>query len=239
MPNGGRHGRPAWHNSRRRLLVLLAQDPTTMNFALILFLLTLVTGVLWSVDRVYFAQAPRRGCARAGMGRVRGELLSVLLVVFPAALVRRGAVQDSVVVDAAHARSRRFHPGQQVRVRPAAADRRAKVVPLAEPQRGDVVVFRYPVNPSQDFIKRVVGVGGDVVTYQDKKLTVNGSRCRRYATAPTATSRACGSRRSTTRIETAKAAPGSTHTRSASIRRPRPCIRRTCVRFRPRELRLQ
>ena len=36
------------------------------------------------------------------------------------------------------------------------------------------MVFRYPVNPSQDFIKRVVGVGGDVVEYQDKKLTVNG-----------------------------------------------------------------
>jgi len=35
-------------------------------------------------------------------------------------------------------------------------------------------VFRYPVNPTQDFIKRVVGVGGDVVKYEDKKLTVNG-----------------------------------------------------------------
>ena len=49
-----------------------------------------------------------------------------------------------------------------------------KVVPIADPQRGDVVVFRYPVNPSQDFIKRVVGVGGDEVVYRDKKLTVNG-----------------------------------------------------------------
>ena len=36
-----------------------------------------------------------------------------------------------------------------------------KIIPLGDPQRGDVVVFRYPVNPSQDFIKRVVGVGGD------------------------------------------------------------------------------
>ena len=49
-----------------------------------------------------------------------------------------------------------------------------KIVPVGDPKRGDVVVFRYPVNPSQDFIKRVVGVGGDEVVYRDKKLTVNG-----------------------------------------------------------------
>ena len=49
-----------------------------------------------------------------------------------------------------------------------------KIVPVSDPQRGDVVVFRYPVNPSQDFIKRVVGVGGDVVDYRDKQLVVNG-----------------------------------------------------------------
>ena len=35
-------------------------------------------------------------------------------------------------------------------------------------------MFRYPVNPSQDFIKRVIGVGGDEVVYRDKQLTVNG-----------------------------------------------------------------
>ena len=49
-----------------------------------------------------------------------------------------------------------------------------KIVPLGDPKRGDVVVFRYPLNPSQDFIKRVIGVGGDTVVYRDKQLTVNG-----------------------------------------------------------------
>ncbi|HEX4879288.1 MAG TPA: signal peptidase I [Limnobacter sp.] len=49
-----------------------------------------------------------------------------------------------------------------------------KIIPLGDPQRGDVMVFRYPLDPSLDYIKRVVGVGGDVIEYRDKKLSVNG-----------------------------------------------------------------
>ena len=49
-----------------------------------------------------------------------------------------------------------------------------KIIANHEPQRGDVMVFRYPVNPSLDYIKRVVGVPGDTVAYINKQLTVNG-----------------------------------------------------------------
>lgn len=48
------------------------------------------------------------------------------------------------------------------------------LIPVKEPERLDVVVFKYPLNPSQDFIKRVVGVPGDVVEVVDKKVFVNG-----------------------------------------------------------------
>jgi len=48
------------------------------------------------------------------------------------------------------------------------------VVPLGSPQRGDVVVFRYPVEPGVDYIKRVVGLPGDEVVYRNKTLYVNG-----------------------------------------------------------------
>ena len=49
-----------------------------------------------------------------------------------------------------------------------------KILANHEPQRGDVMVFRYPENPSIDYIKRVVGVPGDKVAYLNKRLTING-----------------------------------------------------------------
>jgi signal peptidase I len=49
-----------------------------------------------------------------------------------------------------------------------------KLVANNEPQRGDVMVFRYPPQPSLDYIKRVIGVPGDEVAYLNKALTVNG-----------------------------------------------------------------
>lgn len=41
------------------------------------------------------------------------------------------------------------------------------------PQRDDLIVFKYPQNPKDDFIKRVVGIGGDIVEIRDKELYVN------------------------------------------------------------------
>lgn len=48
------------------------------------------------------------------------------------------------------------------------------LIPTGEVARGDVVVFNYPVQPQVNYIKRIVAVGGDVVEYKDKILTVNG-----------------------------------------------------------------
>jgi signal peptidase I len=49
-----------------------------------------------------------------------------------------------------------------------------KIIDNHTPERGDVMVFRYPVNPSLDYIKRVVGVPGDEIAYINKHLTING-----------------------------------------------------------------
>jgi signal peptidase I len=45
---------------------------------------------------------------------------------------------------------------------------------FGEPRRGDIIVFRYPEDPSKDFIKRVIGIPGDVVHIENKKVLVNG-----------------------------------------------------------------
>ncbi len=47
---------------------------------------------------------------------------------------------------------------------------------LGEPKRGDTIVFRFPLNHSQDFVKRVVAKGGDTVEVRDKIVYVNGQR---------------------------------------------------------------
>jgi signal peptidase I len=49
-----------------------------------------------------------------------------------------------------------------------------KILDNNSPQRGDVMVFRYPPKPSLDYIKRVVGIPGDEVAYLNKQLTING-----------------------------------------------------------------
>lgn len=49
-----------------------------------------------------------------------------------------------------------------------------KIMPLNDPQAGDVMVFKYPDNPRINYIKRVVGVPGDKIRYENKRLTING-----------------------------------------------------------------
>ena len=53
-----------------------------------------------------------------------------------------------------------------------------KVLAIQSPKGGDIVVFRWPPNPKLDFIKRVIGVPGDVIQYHHKILTVNGQEAK-------------------------------------------------------------
>ena len=53
---------------------------------------------------------------------------------------------------------------------------RKTIIPIKDPRRGDIVVFKYPVDPNKDFIKRVVGIAGDVIEIRDKQLYVNGQK---------------------------------------------------------------
>jgi len=52
---------------------------------------------------------------------------------------------------------------------------RKTLIPVHDPQRGDIVVFKFPVDRTKDFIKRVVGIAGDTIEIKDKKIYLNGS----------------------------------------------------------------
>src|SRR6187200_2436303 len=145
-----------------------------MNFALILFLLTVATGAVWLLDRLVLARRRAPDAPVPAWIEYPVSFFPVLLVVF----LLRSFVAEPFKIPSSSMRPT-LEVGDFILVNKFAYGLRlpiveAKFVPLGEPARGDVVVFRYPVNPSQDFIKRVVGVGGDVVKYEDKKLTVNG-----------------------------------------------------------------
>lgn len=146
------------------------------NFELILFYATLVTGVVSLFDILYFAPRRRRQGKRS-MPMIfdyARSFFPVLLIVF---LLRSflyepfripsGSLEptlmtgDFILVN-------KFDYGVRLPVL------HKKVYGQNAPQRGDIVIFRWPPNPSIDFIKRVVGVPGDHISYVDKKLVING-----------------------------------------------------------------
>jgi signal peptidase I len=145
-----------------------------MNFALILFLATVVTGAVALADRLVFARQRAPDAREPWWIEYPKSFFPVLLIVF----LLRSFVTEPFKIPSSSMRPT-LVVGDFILVNKFAYGLRLpiierKIVPIGNPKRGDVVVFRYPVNPSQDFIKRVVGVGGDEVVYRDKKLTVNG-----------------------------------------------------------------
>ena len=178
------------------------------NFALLLFLATVVTGVYWLAERYYFLpsrlqaaqnlaeqdQKRRAELEKLGINKVDGDietakvqllmqpwwldwtagLFPVILAVFllrsflfepfkipSGSMIPTLLVGDLILVN-------KFHYGVRLPVI------NKKITDGNKPERGDVMVFRYPPKPSLDYIKRVIGVPGDEVAYVNKRLTING-----------------------------------------------------------------
>ncbi len=178
------------------------------NFALLLFLATIVTGAYWLAERFYFlpqrlnavavleaSDAKRReDLGKMGIKQVDGDiaeaktrllmqpwwldwtagLFPVIIAVFflrsflvepfkipSGSMIPTLLVGDLILVN-------KFTYGLRLPVL------NTKITEGIPPKRGDVMVFRYPPNPSLDYIKRVVGVPGDQVDYLNKRLMING-----------------------------------------------------------------
>ncbi|HGL4260128.1 signal peptidase I [Burkholderia dolosa] len=180
-----------------------------MNFALILFVLVIVTGVAWVLDKLVFLPRRRKAAdaaieefdrqqsridkrfadenAAQTRSKLRDEKLRqpwwleytasffpVILAVFvvrsfvvepfkipSGSMVPTLQVGDFILVN-------KFEYGLRMPIT------NTKITQGSPLERGDVVVFRYPKDESVDYIKRVIGLPGDTVAYQDKQLTING-----------------------------------------------------------------
>ncbi|MCL2309801.1 MAG: signal peptidase I [Proteobacteria bacterium] len=144
-----------------------------MNFPLILFLLTLITGVIWALDFFYLRKKRDPKAPTPAWIDYTASFFPILLIVF----ALRSFVAEPFKIPSSSMRPT-LEVGDFILVNKFSYGIRLpiiekKIIPIGSPQRGDVVVFRYPLNPSQDYIKRVIGIPGDVIEYRDKKLKVN------------------------------------------------------------------
>ena len=165
------------------------------DFSFFLFLATLITGLVWVLDS--YVLAPRRKAViqaesetSKGVEVSRGgkepaiveyskSFFRVLLVVF---LLRGFLVEPFRIPSGSMLPS--LYIGDFILVNKFAYGIRLpvineKIIPVSDPQRGDVVVFRYPRDVSLNYIKRIVGLPGDHIAYYNKVLYVNGDPVER------------------------------------------------------------
>ena len=168
-----------------------------MWFGMLLTVLFVVTGLFWLADKFYFAPQRKKnaeaifdkakasgqggydGAVRVALARpawleYTAGLFGVIALVF---------VLRSFIVEPFRIPSGSMLPnlyvGDFILVNKYTYGLRMPItndviVPMNQPKKGDVVVFQFPPDPSQSYIKRVVGTPGDVVRYENKVLTVNG-----------------------------------------------------------------
>jgi len=163
------------------LRLLLAER---LDFSGVLLLITVVTGIVWGFDA--WVLRPQRIAAARAAGRDPAATpepgtVDYARSFFPVALVVLAL--RSFVFEPFRIPSDSMMPtlldGDFIIVNKYAYGLRLpvlnrKFLATGEPQRGDVVVFRYPLDPSTNFIKRLVGLPGDHVEVRDNRIVVNG-----------------------------------------------------------------
>ncbi len=145
-----------------------------MNFALMMFLLLIATGAVWLLDHFVLARRRAADTPEPWWVEYPKSFFPVILIVFllrsflvepfkipSGSMLPTLLVGDFILVN-------KFTYGVRIPII------NAKVFDVGLPVHGEVMVFRYPENPSLDYIKRVVGVPGDQVSYRYKRLAING-----------------------------------------------------------------
>ncbi len=155
----------------------MGHTSTDMDFSLLLTLLAAITGILSLADMVSLRAHRTAGAhSRPWVTQYARSLFPVIVIVLivrsfviepfriPSASMMPGLVDgDFIFVN-------KFAYGLRLPVI------HTKVLSVGEPKRGDVVVFRLPSNPSEHYIKRLIGVPGDHVIVRDNRIFINGVR---------------------------------------------------------------
>lgn len=153
-----------------------------VDFEFILFVAVVVTGFIALVDYLFFAaKRKRRTNGQADMALpmlvdYSRSFFPILLLVFlfrsflfepfripTGSLEPTLLIGDFIVVN-------KYRYGLRLPVL------HNKMLPINEPKRGDIITFRYPVDPSVNYIKRVIGLPGDHISYINKELYINGEK---------------------------------------------------------------
>jgi signal peptidase I len=147
-----------------------------LSFALFLLLLLVLTGAVWGLEVAWLRRRRIPGTKQPWWVEYSVSFFPVILIVFvlrsflvepfkipSSSMVPTLLVGDFILVN-------KFTYGIRLPVA------NVKLIDLGSPQRGDVMVFRYPEDTSLDYIKRVVGLPGDRVEYRNKRLWINGSQ---------------------------------------------------------------
>jgi len=149
-------------------------------FEIALVVLTLFTGLVWLLDKLVFAKRreARQGLLDDGKEPIVVDYSKAFFPVLAVVLILRSFVAEPFRIPS-NSMMPTLLTGDFILVNKFTYGLRLpinnhKVVPVGEPQRGDVVVFRPPHHPDQDWIKRVVGLPGDQIGYHDNQVSVNG-----------------------------------------------------------------
>lgn len=153
----------------------------TSDFALALVLITGAFFVIWLGDWLLFARRRKERAAAQGVKPHEPVLVDYARSFFPVILavllfrtfllepfrIPSGSMMPTLLVGD-FVLVNKFAYGLRLPVTDA------KVVDTGEPKRGDIAVFRYPLNPKEDYIKRIIGLPGDTVVVRGEQLYING-----------------------------------------------------------------
>jgi signal peptidase I len=145
-----------------------------MNFALLLVVLSALTGFIYGLDVLFFKKKRAANQLPSKIIEYSRSFFPVFIIVlllrsfiFEPFRIPSGSLEPTLLVGDFLAVNK-FAYGLRLPVI------EKKIVSIAHPKTGEIAVFRWPPNPSLDFIKRVIGVPGDHIAYHHKVLTING-----------------------------------------------------------------